>query len=55
MTWLIIGVVLLVLNLWFGINDVKKGNTLKTTAFTWFVIGWLTLDVIIQLGKVLAN
>ena len=52
MNWLIIGAVLLVLNLWIGINDVRKGNSLKMTAFTWFVVGWLTFDVIQQLAKV---
>lgn len=55
MTWLVIGAVLLVLNLWIGINDIKNGKSLKWTAFTWFVVGWLAYDVISQLGKVLAG
>ena len=55
MTWLIISAVLFVLNLWIGIHDVKNGKSLKMTAFTWFVVGWLAFDVISQLGKVLTN
>lgn len=40
-------VVLLVLNIWFGVKDVKRGNTTKSAAFTWFVIGWLSFHVLI--------
>jgi hypothetical protein len=38
----------LVLNGWFGVNDVKKGNTTKSAAFTWFVVGWLSFHVIVE-------
>jgi hypothetical protein len=39
---------LVVLNGWFGVNDVKNGNTTKSAAFTWFVVGWLSFHVIVQ-------
>ena len=39
--------VLLALNLWIGINDVRKGLSTKRTAFTWFVVGWLSFHVLI--------
>ena len=39
--------VLLALNLWIGINDVRNGHTTKRAAFTWFVVGWLAFHVLI--------
>lgn len=41
-------IALLVLNGWFGVNDVKKGNTTKSAAFTWFVVGWLSFHVLVD-------
>lgn len=55
MTFLIIMSLLLVANIAFGIRDVKNGATTKSAAFTWFVVGWVTLDVITELGKVLGG
>jgi hypothetical protein len=44
---LILLVVLLVLNIWFGVKHVKFGNTTKAAALSWFVIGWLSFHVLI--------
>jgi hypothetical protein len=41
-------IALLVLNGWFGVNDVKKGNTTKSAAFTWFVVGWLSFHMFVH-------
>jgi len=51
--WLFTGVVLLAINLWLGINDIEAGRTTKTAAFSWFVVGWLTFEVIHQFIKLL--
>ena len=54
MAWFIFGLVLLGLNLWFGIRDVKSFETTKSAAFTWFVIGFLAFDLFLfQLPKLL--
>lgn len=55
MTWLIIMSILLVLNIALGIRDVRIGATTKSAAFTWFVVGWVMLHVITELGKVLGG
>lgn len=46
MAWFVIGTILLVLNGWFAVKDVERGNTTKSAAFTWFVVGWLTFDLL---------
>ena len=48
MTGFIILTALLVLNSWFGVNDVKNGNTTKSAAFTWFVVGWLSFHMLVD-------
>lgn len=53
MVWLFIALALLALNLLFSVGDVKRGNTTKSAAFSWFVIGWLTFDILNQLTKLL--
>lgn len=52
MTWLIIMSVLLALNIWLGVRDVRSGVSTKSAAFTWFIVGWVTLHVITEAGKV---
>jgi hypothetical protein len=54
MYWLVFTLILLTLNGLFGVKDVKRGNTTKSAAFTWFVIGWLTLDTIKQIIELLS-
>lgn len=51
--WLVIGLILWVINILMCVNDVKAGRTTKGAAFGWFVVGWLTFDVIRQLSKLL--
>ena len=48
MTIFIMLTALVVLNGWFGVNDVKNGNTTKSAAFTWFVVGWLSFHVLVD-------
>ena len=48
MIWFIVLIALLVFNGWFGVNDVKNGNTTKSAALTWFVVGWLSFHVIVE-------
>lgn len=54
MIWLVVGLILLMLNGWFAVRDVKQGNITKTTALSWFVVGWLTLDVLQQILELLS-
>jgi hypothetical protein len=54
MNWLIFGLILLALNSWFGVRDVKNGNATKSAAFTWFVIGWLAYSMIKPIGALLS-
>lgn len=49
MGWFIIGTILLVLNGWFAVKDVERGNTTKSAAFSWFVVGWLAFDMLKQI------
>jgi hypothetical protein len=44
----IILAVILTLNGWFGVRDVKNGNTTASAAFTWFVVGWLSFHVFVH-------
>ena len=46
---IIIGLVLLALNAYFGIEYVKSGKTTKPAAFTWFVVGFVASGIIDQL------
>lgn len=46
MSWIIIGLALLAGNAFFGVNDVKRGNTTKSAAFTWFVVGFIACSVL---------
>ena len=41
----IVGLVLLALNAAFGVKDVRHGNTTKSAAFTWFVVGFVASGV----------
>ena len=53
MSWLVIGLILLVLNGVFAVRDVKHGNTTKLAALSWFVVGWLALDMLQQIIELL--
>jgi hypothetical protein len=53
MVWLFGLIFFLVLNAYFGISDVKKHNSTKPAAFTWFVVGWMAHSVAIELPKLL--
>jgi hypothetical protein len=53
MVWFIVGVILLVLNLGIGIDDVQKGRSTGRAAFTWFVVGFMTWNVLYQLPDLL--
>ena len=54
MSWLIIGLILLALNGVFAVRDVKRGNTTKSAAFSWFVVGWLAFDMLKQIITLLS-
>jgi len=41
--------ILLIVNIILGINDYKKNTYTKTTAFTWFIIGWLAFHVLVMI------
>ena len=49
----IIGLLLLALNGFFGIRDIKNSRTTKSAAFTWFVVGFVASDLIDQLVTLL--
>jgi len=51
MTWFIFGLLLLVVNTWIGINDIKKFNIPIRPVITWFAVGCLFWDVIAQLPR----
>ena len=53
MGWLIFGLILIALNLYFGVNDVRNGQTTKSAALSWFVVGWLAFDIIRQIASML--
>lgn len=46
---IIFGLVLLALNAYFGVNEVKRGEATKSAAFTWFVVGFVASTIIDQL------
>ena len=54
MGWFVVGTILLVLNGLVGVRDVKRGNTTKSAAFTWFVVGWLAFHLLKQIGPLLS-
>jgi len=54
MGWLIFGLILFALNLYFGINDVSNGRATKSAALSWFVVGWLAFDIIKQIIALLS-
>jgi hypothetical protein len=53
MTWFIIGLVLLVLNLWISVIDIKKFGIPKRAAFTLLVTGILLSSLLTQLEVLL--
>jgi hypothetical protein len=53
MVWFIASVILLVLNLGIGIDDVKKSRSTGRAAFTWFVVGLMTSNILYQLPELL--
>lgn len=53
MAWFIMSVVLLVLNLGIGIDDVKNSRSTGRAAFTWFVVGFMTWNILYQLPELL--
>lgn len=53
MVWFIVGVILLVLNLVIGIDDVKNSRSTGRAAFTWFVVGFMTWNILYQLPELL--
>ena len=49
MSWIVVGLVLLALNAYFGVNEVKRGEATKSAAFTWFVVGFVASTIIDEL------
>jgi hypothetical protein len=46
--------VLLVLNVIFGVKDYQRGRVTKGAAFSWFVIGWVSFQlIVVELPKLL--
>ena len=53
MGWFIIGLLLLALNGFFGIRDIKNSQTTKSAAITWFVVGFVASGLMYQLDALL--
>ena len=53
MSWIIVGLVLLVGNAYFGVTEVKRGEATKSAAFTWFVVGFIACSVLDELVALL--
>jgi hypothetical protein len=53
MVTFIIGLILLALNGYYGVDYVKSKKTTKSAAFTWFVIGFVASGLMYELVKLL--
>lgn len=49
MDWFILGIVVLLVNIAFGINHWRKQETNFSAAFSWFVVGFMIPTLIIQI------
>ena len=46
MSWIIVGLLVLALNAYLGVEYVKEGKTTKSAAFTWFIVGFVAYSII---------
>jgi len=53
MVTFVIGLALLALNGYYGVDYVKSGKTTKSAAFTWFVIGFVVSGLMYDLAALL--
>ncbi len=47
MFWFILGLLLLVLNVYLGVRHVQEGRTTINAALTWFAVGALFISMLI--------